>query len=157
MTDQVANREVKLPRITIKYCTQCKWMLRSAWMQQELLSTFQTSIGEIALVPSTGGLFQVRLTYVPQDANGQAVAEAKDVLIWDRKVEGGFPEAKILKQKIRNHIEPDKSLGHSDTPSSKVNPNSQRKEGSAEGSTAGRDQQPGMSTGTNEPACEDCI
>lgn len=45
---------------------------------------------------------------------------AEEVLIWDRKTEGGFPETKILKQLIRNHIEPDKKLGHSDTPSSKA-------------------------------------
>ena len=96
------------------------------------------------------------LTYIPQDANSQAVSEAKDVLIWDRKVEGGFPEAKILKQKIRNHIEPDKNLGHSDTPSSKVNSKAQREEGSEGGTTASGNQQPGVRTSTNESACEDC-
>lgn len=36
------------------------------------------------------------------------------------KADGGFPETKILKQKIRNIIEPNRNLGHSDTPSSKV-------------------------------------
>lgn len=42
------------------------------------------------------------------------------MLIWDRKAENGFPEAKILKQRVRNHVEPGKDLGHSDTPSSKA-------------------------------------
>jgi len=36
--------------------------------------------------------------------------------LWDRKTDGGFPEAKILKQRLRNHIEPERNLGHSDTP-----------------------------------------
>ena len=28
------------PALTITYCTQCNWLLRSAWMASELLSTF---------------------------------------------------------------------------------------------------------------------
>jgi predicted Rdx family selenoprotein len=35
-------------------------------------------------------------------------------LVWDRKVEGGFPESKELKQRIRDYIAPEKFLGHSD-------------------------------------------
>lgn len=35
-------------------------------------------------------------------------------LVWDRKVEGGFPELKVLKQRVRDVLEPQKSLGHSD-------------------------------------------
>ena len=41
------------PRITILYCTQCNWLLRSAWMAQELLQTFTDSLGEVALIPGT--------------------------------------------------------------------------------------------------------
>lgn len=85
----------------------------SAWFAQELLSTFGTTIGEIALIPATGGIFTVHLTH-------QIGAEVQEVLIWDRKAEQGFPEAKILKQRVRNFIEPNKDLGHSDTPSSKA-------------------------------------
>ncbi|KAK0257987.1 hypothetical protein LTS16_002056 [Friedmanniomyces endolithicus] len=106
---------VVLPRIAITYCTQCKWLLRAAYFGQELLSTFGTTIGEIALIPATGGLFTVYLTHKPEHST-----EVQKVLIWDRKAEGGFPETKILKQKIRNHISPEKKLGHSDTPSSKA-------------------------------------
>lgn len=96
-------------------------MLRAAYFGQELLSTFGTSIGEIALIPATGGLFTVYLTYQPPGSaeSGQDI-KTQEVLVWDRKAEGGFPETKILKQRIRNLIEPDKTLGHSDTPSSKV-------------------------------------
>ena len=35
-------------------------------------------------------------------------------IIWDRKIEGSFPEAKVLKQRIRDHVNPLKNLGHSD-------------------------------------------
>ena len=36
------------------------------------------------------------------------------VLVWDRKVEGGFPEMRTLKQKVRDLINPSFGLGHSD-------------------------------------------
>ncbi|KAF2709529.1 hypothetical protein K504DRAFT_379811 [Pleomassaria siparia CBS 279.74] len=83
---------------------------------QELLSTFGNKIGEIALIPATGGLFTVELTYAPSESrqdSGQHV-EMKKVLLWDRKAEGGFPETKVLKQLVRDHIDPSKDLGHSD-------------------------------------------
>lgn len=117
------NQLTKLPRVAITYCTQCRWMLRAAYFGQELLSTFGTSIGEIALIPATGGVFTVYLTYQPPTSNSSGQLETKELLIWDRKAEGGFPETKVLKQRVRNLIEPDKNLGHSDTPSSKVKAN----------------------------------
>ncbi|KAF2132382.1 hypothetical protein P153DRAFT_284579 [Dothidotthia symphoricarpi CBS 119687] len=106
---------VALPRVAISYCTQCRWMLRAAYFGQELLSTFGTQIGEIALIPATGGLFTVELTYAPQGsaAEGENV-EIKKVLLWDRKAEAGFPETKVLKQRVRDHIDPQRDLGHSD-------------------------------------------
>ncbi|WP_432722305.1 SelT/SelW/SelH family protein [Jeongeupia wiesaeckerbachi] len=91
------------PRITILYCTQCQWLLRAAWLAQELLTTFVDEIGEVALQPGSGGVFQIHVN---------------DVLVWDRKAEGGFPEAKVLKQRVRDVIAPDKPLGHSDRPAS---------------------------------------
>ena len=47
------------PRIAITYCSMCNWMLRSAWLGQELLSTFGQDLGEVALIPRTGGIFQM--------------------------------------------------------------------------------------------------
>lgn len=117
------QRPVKLPRVTITFCTQCRWMLRAAYYQQELLSTFSTSIGEIALVPATGGLFTVYVTYKPSTSGSDNSQDVQEVLVWDRKAEGGFPETKELKQKIRNLIEPEKDLGHSDKPSTKTKAN----------------------------------
>ncbi|TIA49549.1 hypothetical protein D6C77_09530 [Aureobasidium pullulans] len=104
----------KLPRVAITYCTQCRWMLRAAYFGQELLSTFGTAIGEIALIPASGGIFTVYLTHVPPGSEENAQPE--EILLWDRKAEEGFPDTKILKQRLRNHIEPGRDLGHSDKP-----------------------------------------
>ncbi|OJJ47847.1 hypothetical protein ASPZODRAFT_1792820 [Penicilliopsis zonata CBS 506.65] len=94
------------PRITIEYCTQCKWMLRAAYFAQELLSTFGTSIGEIALIPATGGKFTVTIY--------ESAEEVKETRLWDRKERGGFPEVKVLKGLVRNVIDPGRDLGHTD-------------------------------------------
>ena len=88
-----------LPRVEIVYCRQCRWLMRAAWMAQELLTTFEGELGEVALIPGTGGIFEVRV-------DGQSV--------WSRKAEGRFPEAKELKQRVRDRVAPDKDLGHSD-------------------------------------------
>jgi selenoprotein W-related protein len=87
------------PVIRITYCTQCQWLLRAAWMAQELLSTFGADLGEVALVPGTGGIFEISL-------DGE--------IIWERKRDGGFPEAKRLKQLVRDQVWPERDLGHSD-------------------------------------------
>lgn len=87
------------PRIEITYCTQCRWLLRASWMAQELLTTFETEVGEIALIPVTGGNLDILVD---------------GTLIFSRKAEGRFPELKELKQLIRDRIAPDKHLGHSD-------------------------------------------
>lgn len=86
-------------RIEILYCTQCRWLLRAAWMAQELLTTFDQEISELTLKPGTGGIFEIR-------ANGH--------LIWSRKNQGGFPEITQLKQLVRDQIAPGRDLGHSD-------------------------------------------
>lgn len=87
------------PRVEIEYCTQCRWLLRAAWLAQELLTTFEQELGAVALVPGTGGVLEVRL-------DGE--------VIFSRAREGRFPESKELKQSIRDRIAPDKALGHSD-------------------------------------------
>lgn len=86
------------PRLEIEYCTQCRWLLRAAWMAQELLTTFEQELGEVALVPGTGGVFVVRV-------DGDTV--------WDRSRQG-FPELSALKQVVRDRIAPGRDLGHAD-------------------------------------------
>jgi len=87
------------PRVTIRYCTQCRWLLRAAWLAQELLTTFTDELGEVALVPGTGGVFEVSV-------DGD--------LVFARATVGRFPESKELKQLIRDRVAPGKPLGHSD-------------------------------------------
>jgi selenoprotein W-related protein len=89
-------------RIGIEYCTGCRWMLKSFWMAQELLTTFEDDLDAITVIPSDSkGTYAVRL-------NGNDV-------LWDRKEESGFPSPKGLKQIVRDLVEPKKFLGHSDT------------------------------------------
>jgi selenoprotein W-related protein len=87
------------PRIEITYCAQCRFVLRATWMAQELLMTFETELGEVALVPGKGGVFEVRV-------DGETV--------WSKKQQGRFPESKELKQLVRDRVVPGKDLGHSD-------------------------------------------
>jgi selenoprotein W-related protein len=89
----------KQPRVEIEYCTQCRWLLRAAWMAQELLTTFASDLGEVALQPGRGGVFEVRV-------DGET--------IWSRAAQGRFPEAKELKQRVRDCVVPGRSLGHTD-------------------------------------------
>lgn len=149
-----------------------RWLHRATWTQTELFMTFppasldQTDDGKpapspglksISLVPrnrpDTGGRFRVWLLLSgDQDHSegGPYAASAKGKerwrgwqLVWDRKIEGRFPEMKELvrhwktrpwlsalistsdagictqKQRIRNLIAPQQNLGHSDKPVSR--------------------------------------
>jgi selenoprotein W-related protein len=87
------------PRVEIEYCSQCRFVLRACWLAQELLFTFADELGEVALIPGTGGVFEVRL-------NGER--------LWNKREAGRFPEPKEVKQLIRDRIAPEKDLGHSD-------------------------------------------
>jgi selenoprotein W-related protein len=89
-------------RISIEYCTGCKWMLRAFWTAQELLTTFEDDLDAVTVVPSASkGIYAVVLN--------------NDKLLWDRKERGGFPSQKSLKQIVRDLVEPEKFLGHSDS------------------------------------------
>lgn len=138
--------QVSLPRISIKFCVQCKWNLRAAYVSrssnlvmhhtnqlscvsnqnsvqlpsrpspltplqfaQELLQTFSTSIGEISLIPVTGGTFIITILHALT-----ASSLPVETLLWDRKAECGFPETKELKNRVRNIVDPGKDMGHID-------------------------------------------
>ena len=85
--------------VRIHYCTQCRWLMRAAWMAQELLTTFDGEISELTLIPDSGGRFTVT---------------AENKLAWDRKAEGRFPDITELKQRVRDIIAPQQDLGHAD-------------------------------------------
>jgi selenoprotein W-related protein len=88
------------PIVTIEYCPKCGWMLRAAYMAQELLTTFSDDLHGVLIQPS--------------GVNGRYNIRVDDRMVFDRKEAGRFPEIKELKQIIRDHVNPDKSLGHSD-------------------------------------------
>lgn len=88
------------PGIVINYCPACHWLPRSAWMAQELLYTFADDLYQVCLRPSSeAGHFSI------------VVDES---VVWDRRQEGGFPEIKLLKQRVRDRIAPSRQLGHAD-------------------------------------------
>ena len=74
-------------------------LLRGAWLAKELLITCEKNLDSVMLRPGSSGIFEVSL-------NNQQ--------IFSRKVKGIFPEAKVLKQIIRDYIDPHCSLGQSD-------------------------------------------
>jgi len=88
------------PTIEITYCRLCGWDLRAGWMAQELLTTFAEELGSVTLTPDvTGGVFEVRVN---------------NDLIWSRKEMGRLPDIKELKRLVRDHVAPDRTLGHTD-------------------------------------------
>jgi selenoprotein W-related protein len=87
------------PVVEIRYCTQCRWLLRAAWMAQELLATFEVELGGVTLVPGSGGVFEIR-------AGGD--------LIWSRHEQARFPDVAELKRLVRDRVAPEKDLGHAD-------------------------------------------
>jgi len=95
----LSSQPISHHQVEITYCTQCRWLLRAAWLAQELLSTFEQDLSSVALKPGTGGVFDITL-------NQQ--------LLFSRKEAGRFPEAKEIKQLVRDVIAPSRHLGHSD-------------------------------------------
>jgi selenoprotein W-related protein len=88
------------PSVVIEYCPKCGWLLRAAYMAQEILSTFTDDIRSVTLQPSeVGGSYKI------------FIDEKK---IFDRKEYNGFPEIKEIKQLVRDLVNPGKSLGHAD-------------------------------------------
>lgn len=86
-------------RLVIEYCPRCRWLLRAAWTAQELLTSFENELAEVALRPADSGVFRIEL-------DGELLA--------DRKRDGGFPELPALKQAVRDRVAPERDLGHSE-------------------------------------------
>lgn len=88
------------PTISIEYCPRCGWLLRAAYMAQEILTTFSEDIRGVMLVPA--------------EISGTYTIYINEEKLFDRKEMGKFPEIKQLKQLIRDQVNPGKSLRHSD-------------------------------------------
>jgi selenoprotein W-related protein len=85
------------PRVEIVYCVKCRFLLRAAWMAQELLSTFEGDLGEVAIVPGSGGIFEVRL-------DGHVLASNRE--------SKRMPEPSEVKRLVRDRVAPEKTIGH---------------------------------------------
>lgn len=86
-----------MSRIEIEYCTRCKFLLRAAWLAQELLTSFEDELKEVALVPGSGGVFEVRL-------DGAA--------LFSNRSAGRLPEAREVKELVRDRVAPGRAIGH---------------------------------------------
>jgi selenoprotein W-related protein len=85
------------PRIEITYCTKCRFLLRASWMAQELLTTFGEDLGEVAIVPGGGGIFEVSL-------DGEVIATNRETK--------AMPDPAQVKRAVRDRIAPDRKIGH---------------------------------------------
>eukprot|EP00578_Thalassiosira_sp_NH16_P016591 CAMPEP_0181110574 /NCGR_PEP_ID=MMETSP1071-20121207/18792_1 /TAXON_ID=35127 /ORGANISM="Thalassiosira sp., Strain NH16" /LENGTH=405 /DNA_ID=CAMNT_0023194365 /DNA_START=66 /DNA_END=1283 /DNA_ORIENTATION=+ len=111
--------------ISIEYCNACRWMLRSTWLASELLTTFanDSNLACVTMKPmgppmsEEGGIFRILSSRRERDGieDGGGSSTMHEVVLWDRKVEGRFPESKEVKQLVRDCVDPDKDLGHSDS------------------------------------------
>ena len=68
-------------------------------MAQELLTTFAAELGEVAIQPGIGGVFEVRVD---------------GATIWSRATQKRFPDVRELKQLVRDRVAPGRDLGHTD-------------------------------------------
>jgi selenoprotein W-related protein len=84
-------------RIEIEYCTKCKFLLRAGWMAHELLTSFENELAEVALVPGSGGILEVRL-------DGETVASNRDGK--------PMPDVAEVKRVVRDRVAPDRRIGH---------------------------------------------
>ena len=85
------------PRVQITYCTQCRFLLRAAWLAQELLSSFEGELGEVALRPGAGGIFEVTL-------DGEVIASNRG--------SKRMPDPSLVKRLIRDRVAPERKIGH---------------------------------------------
>lgn len=87
-------------RLEIRYCTKCRFLLRAAWLAQELLTTFEEDLKEVALQPASGGIFEITL-------DGEIIATNRDTK--------RMPESGEVKRLVRDRIAPDRTIGHEPT------------------------------------------
>lgn len=73
------------PQVEIEFCMHCRFMLRALWLARELMLAHQERIGALRLVPSSGGIFVVRVD---------------NELVFSRKEAERFPESKELKELV---------------------------------------------------------
>ena len=85
------------PGVVVEYCARCGFMLRAAWVAQELLKSFEDEVAEVALRPGGGGVFTVRLDEAP---------------LFSNKEQGRFPEMRELRERLARALGSEKRFGH---------------------------------------------
>jgi selenoprotein W-related protein len=83
--------------VEIEYCVRCGFMLRAAWIAQELLRAFEDELAAVIMRPGIGGVLIVRM-------NGET--------LFSNREDGGLPDIKVLKRRIAHGIGSRKSFGH---------------------------------------------
>lgn len=86
------------PRVEIEYCVRCRFLLRAAWVAQELLAAFEDRVDALVLIPGGGGIFEVRLD---------------DEVLYSRAAHGEL-DLTLLKRALRDRIAPGVRIGHED-------------------------------------------
>lgn len=79
---------------------------------------------------------------ITHQAPGAETASTKT--LWDRREDGGFPETKELKRRVRDVIEPNRDLGHVDKDYGKKKDEGKKEDAVEEKTT------------DTEKKCEDC-
>ena len=70
-------------------------------MCQEILHSFTEDIEGVFMLPDkqSAGTFEISID---------------DRIVWERRADGGFPDASSLKKRVRDIISPERDLGHHD-------------------------------------------
>eukprot|EP00581_Thalassiosira_minuscula_P018940 CAMPEP_0183720424 /NCGR_PEP_ID=MMETSP0737-20130205/13040_1 /TAXON_ID=385413 /ORGANISM="Thalassiosira miniscula, Strain CCMP1093" /LENGTH=341 /DNA_ID=CAMNT_0025950281 /DNA_START=242 /DNA_END=1267 /DNA_ORIENTATION=+ len=103
-------------QISIEYCSACRWMLRASWIASELLTTFanEPKLASVTMVNKSPPLSEGGIFRISASSSSSKGDQKNSVLLWDRKTQGRFPESKEVKQLVRDCVNPDEDLGHSD-------------------------------------------
>ena len=70
-------------RLEIEFCTKCRFQGRAFWLARELFDVVPELVDEIALRPSSGGVFTVRYD---------------ESTVWELATAGRFPEPKDIRE-----------------------------------------------------------
>ncbi|KAJ4366019.1 hypothetical protein N0V85_009224, partial [Neurospora sp. IMI 360204] len=81
--------------------------------------------------------------------------EVQSKTIWDRKTDGGFPETKELKRRVRDMIQPERNLGHVDRDYSKK-PSTSAETGAKAATEAAPVPAPQSTSSNKKTECADC-
>lgn len=117
VADRTDDKKTKAEvEVEVRFCYRCKWTLRATWMATEILQSFAEDLTAVKLVPSEPGIYQImvkifRYEGADVDLNESQRVVESECVIWDRKIEDGFPYPKDIKRRLKKRIFPEKELG----------------------------------------------